>query len=452
MLKTRINWKAYENMYLSPEQVVAVSNYDKSDRDGRVKLWAENGDYPALFCTLVAKLTQPEHLKYVLVLVEELLEDFPLDSRRSRIESFLALRRGDATLPLAPFCSQLAGGGDQYVQYLAAQTAGTLLAGEAGECDEGERDKEAELLMRWILATLRRSEGFKDRHGTRAAMKCLQQALQRDSMRERFAKQGGLAALSAVLTDQFKAVMAAKQQESQEKQSDRDLQLIYETLFCGWLLSYSVEVAEKHFTGTLIVVTTVRLMREVDKEKIRRVGLAMLRNLAGKAEHEEAMIQAGFFKVAQQLAAKRWGDDDIVADVQFMLARMESKMIDMTNWDRYKQELLSGQLEWSPPHKSDKFWRENFPRFNERNFELVGVLATLLRSVEPLTVAIACHDLGEFSRHHPMGKKILHEHDIKNRIMGLIDSKDLTIQQQALLALQKIMVANWEYLSAKQQA
>ncbi len=92
-------------------------------------------------------------------------------------------------------------------------------------------------------------------------------------------------------------------------------------------------------------------------------------------------------------------------------------MIDMTTWDRYKQELLSGVLEWSPAHKSEKFWKgkkksvfclcvfffllffkptENFARFNDRNFELVGVLAALLASQESQTVAIACHDLGEF--------------------------------------------------------
>ncbi len=135
----------------------------------------------------------------------------------------------------------------------------------------------------------------------------------------------------------------------------------------------------------------------------------------------------------------------------FSLSGAKAKMLDMTTWDRYRQELLTGQLEWSPAHKSEKFWRENFSRFNDRNFELVGVLAALLGHEEPLTVAIACHDLGEFGRHHPLGKKILHEHDIKNRIMRLIDSKDLTVQQHALLSLQKIMVANWEYLSNKQQ-
>ena len=68
----------------------------------------------------------------------------------------------------------------------------------------------------------------------------------------------------------------------------------------------------------------------MDQEKIRRVGLAMLRNLSGKAENDEArtkpawrfshalsqaMIHAGFWKVVQQFSVKRWGDEDIPSDV-----------------------------------------------------------------------------------------------------------------------------------------
>ena len=124
-------------------------------------------------------------------------------------------------------------------------------------------------------------------------------------------------------------------------------------------------------------------------------------------------------------------------------------MIDMTTFDRYKQELLTGQLEWSPAHKSEKFWKENFARFNEKDFELVGILGALLKAEEPQTVAIACHDLGEFSRFHPNGRKILHEREIKSDIMKMIDSSDLAIQQQALLCLQKLMIANWSTIGTK---
>jgi V-type H+-transporting ATPase subunit H len=150
--------------------------------------------------------------------------------------------------------------------------------------------------------------------------------------------------------------------------------------------------------------------------------------------------------VLQNFHTKRWGDEDITNDVEVLVAAIEAKLLDMTTFDRFKQELLSGQLEWSPPHKSEKFWRENVSQFNANNYELVGVLAALLSSAESLTVAIACHDLGEFARHHPQGKRVVLEFGIKNKILSLIDAQDLQVQQQSLLALQKLMLTNWEFV------
>ena len=102
---------------------------------------------------------------------------------------------------------------------------------------------------------------------------------------------------------------------------------MYETLFSCWLLSYNAVVAENDFTGKTIILNCVKLLREVDKEKVRRVGLSFLRNLSGKAQYDEAMIHAGFWKVIIQFAAKRWGDEDIVDDVHFLTQRMERYFI-----------------------------------------------------------------------------------------------------------------------------
>lgn len=40
-------------------------------------------------------------------------------------------------------------------------------------------------------------------------------------------------------------------------------------------------------------------------------------------------------------------------------------------FDEYCTEVRSGRLHWSPVHKSEKFWRENTQRFNEKGFELI---------------------------------------------------------------------------------
>jgi V-type H+-transporting ATPase subunit H len=42
-----------------------------------------------------------------------------------------------------------------------------------------------------------------------------------------------------------------------------------------------------------------------------------------------------------------------------------------SSFDEYSSEVKSGRLEWSPVHKSEKFWHENASRLNEKNFELL---------------------------------------------------------------------------------
>ena len=45
--------------------------------------------------------------------------------------------------------------------------------------------------------------------------------------------------------------------------------------------------------------------------------------------------------------------------------------LSISSFDEYSSELKSGRLEWSPVHKSEKFWRENAVRLNEKNYELL---------------------------------------------------------------------------------
>lgn len=64
------------------------------------------------------------------------------------------------------------------------------------------------------------------------------------------------------------------------------------------------------------------------------------------------------------------------------------------------------RLEWSPVHKSAKFWRENAARLNERGQELLRTLVHLLeKSRDPVVLAVACYDVGEYVRHYPRGKQ-----------------------------------------------
>lgn len=77
-----------------------------------------------------------------------------------------------------------------------------------------------------------------------------------------------------------------------------------------------------------------------------------------------------------------------------------------SSYDEYVTEVRSGRLEWSPVHRSEKFWRENADRLNEKNYELLKILIHLLESSQdPLILSVASFDLGEYVRHYPRGKQ-----------------------------------------------
>ena len=55
-----------------------------------------------------------------------------------------------------------------------------------------------------------------------------------------------------------------------------------------------------------------------------------------------------------------------------------------------------------------QFWKENAEKFEEKDFQILRVLLKLLEaSRETRTLAVGCHDLGMFITHHPHGRSIV---------------------------------------------
>ena len=42
----------------------------------------------------------------------------------------------------------------------------------------------------------------------------------------------------------------------------------------------------------------------------------------------------------------------------------------LSSFDKYKQEVLLGHLDWNPMHKEANFWRENVTSFEENDFQV----------------------------------------------------------------------------------
>jgi len=118
----------------------------------------------------------------------------------------------------------------------------------------------------------------------------------------------------------------------------------------------------------------------------------------------------------------------------------------VSSFEKYQAEVLSGRLEWTPVH-SEQFWRENNTKFEEKSFALIKSLIGLLETGTDLTMEVACYDLGEFARFHPDGKRIIQQNRGKLYLMDKMSSKKPQIARQALLAVQKLMVQNWDFFS-----
>ncbi|XP_069361026.1 V-type proton ATPase subunit H isoform X5 [Maniola hyperantus] len=227
----------------------------------------------------------------------------------------------------------------------------------------------------------------------------------------------------------------------------------YQLVFCLWVLTFNPLLAEKMNKFNAIPILADILSDSV-KEKVTRIVLAVFRNLIEKPEDQQvakehciAMVQCKVLKQLSILEQKRSDDEDIMNDVDFLNERLQASVQDLSSFDQYATEVKSGRLEWSPVHKSAKFWRENAVRLNERGQELLRTLVHLLeKSRDPVVLAVACYDVGEYVRHYPRGKHIIEQLGGKQRVMYLLSHEDPNVRYEALLAVQKLMVHNWEYL------
>ena len=65
-----------------------------------------------------------------------------------------------------------------------------------------------------------------------------------------------------------------------------------------------------------------------------------------------------------------WEDEDVPALLEDLGEALAANIKLLSSWDKYKKEVLSGSLDWTPMHTSDAFWTENAPHFEERDFQV----------------------------------------------------------------------------------
>jgi len=74
-------------------------------------------------------------------------------------------------------------------------------------------------------------------------------------------------------------------------------------------------------------------------------------------------------KMRARARAQSWEDEDMPALLEDLGGALADNIRLLSSWDKYKKEVLSGSLDWTPMHTSDAFWAENAPHFEERDFQ-----------------------------------------------------------------------------------
>ncbi|KAJ1419076.1 Cytochrome b5, heme-binding site [Sesbania bispinosa] len=278
-------------------------------------------------------------------------------------------------------------------------------------------------LVKWLCEQLK-----KPSHPTRGvptAINCLATLLKEPVVRSTFVQMDGIKLLIPLISP-------ASTQQS--------IQLLYETCLCIWLLSY-YEPAIEYLATSRTLPRLIDVVKSSTKEKVVRVIVSTLKNLLSKGTLGAQMVDLQLPQVVQSLKAQAWSDEDLLEALNCLEEGLKDNIKKLSSYDKYKQEVLLGHLDWTPVHKDPIFWRENITNFEENDFQILRVLITILdTSNDPRTLAVACFDLSQFIQHHPAGRIIVTDLKAKERAMKLMNHENAEVTKNALLCIQRLLL------------
>ncbi|KAK9908193.1 hypothetical protein WJX75_004047 [Coccomyxa subellipsoidea] len=465
VLKRNIAWDTYLTARLiTDHDLQLIRRYDKKNSETQQDLLQEEGPaYAEAFFNVLRSVTKEDTVQYVLAILDEMVAGdpkraayfhqrsdphktsppdpytqltrmlqrtdwFTQEKAATLLTAILAARpnQGTAETPLPPL-----------VMNGASSSSGHHAAPPPVPTPTAESEAVQNILVTfvdWLTSQLRRPS-----HPGRSvplAVGCLARLLREPAARALFTRASGASLLAPLLR-------GAAGAGSSSGQPPPSAQLLYEAGLCVWQLTFYPAAAQA-MAGASIVPSLVDLARHASKEKVVRVALLALQNLLAAPGLDLApeMVEAALPKVVQQRLLQNWEDEDVTAALEALKEALAANIKLLSSWDKYKKEVLSGSLDWSPMHTSDLFWLENAPKFEERDFQVLRVLLKLLeQSRENRTLAVAASDLGHFISAHPHGRNIVTDLRGKELAMRLMMHPDAEVQKQALLAVQKILLA-----------
>ncbi|KAI8064318.1 armadillo-type protein [Gilbertella persicaria] len=411
---TAIPWEDYKNVGLiTADEVAMIQHVENKTTKELVPIMTEHGlYYAALYLELMQKLARVDALQKVLVLIHDMLNE-----HEERIELFHQAGEKVVDFPFGPFHKALRIG-DEFIGIQSSKVLTLLI------CSTSQRDIDIYEFFRWITFQLQSQH----QHVVDLNIQILDALFHIPEYRKAF-------------WNTTHAIDSLANILKKAKEKNVGPQKIYEITFAIWLLTFDKDIAKNLDKKCQVIPTLVDLAKFAVKEKVIRVVIATFKNLIEKAvaENMSAMLVAKLLPLCDHLATRKWNDQEITDDVVFVQTKLQQNFQSLTTFEVYASELETGMLQWSPSHSSENFWKQNATRLNENSQLLLRQLTRLLSSsTDPVVLAVACHDIGQYVKYNSIdGKKHLEALGAKQRVMELMTHQDSDVRYQALCATQK---------------
>ena len=193
-----------------------------------------------------------------------------------------------------------------------------------------------------------------------------------------------------------------------------------------------------------------QLLRVSPKEKTTRLLLATLQNLlsSNKDSLIPAATTARLPALIGNLGGRHLNDPDLLEDLEAVKSMLEEYTKNQTTFGEYADEVNSGHLRWTPPHKNPAFWKENARKILEdKKGELPKKLAEIMGKnwdSDKKVLAVGCNDIGNLVREVPDQRTTLEKLGLKARIMELMGDSDEGVRWESLKAVGEWMRYSFE--------
>ncbi|EDV23506.1 uncharacterized protein TRIADDRAFT_36227 [Trichoplax adhaerens] len=420
-----INWQSYLQCQMITESdynfIVEFDKLKEAPKERDAFIQNSKLECPKTFINLISRISKDQTVQYILTLIDDMFEE-----DKSRVKLFHEYTEVNKSAQLWSSFLNLLNRQDIFTVHMSSRIMAKLASFSSARLQGSD--------LNFYLTWLNNQLTVLGNDYLQSVVNVLQTILRVDDYRLSFVKTHGIKGLVDLLNTKV------------------SFQLQYQITHCLWLLAFNPLIATKMNEHNVIPVLA-DILRDSSKEKVTRIVLATLRNLLEKPSPSEvqgnalAMIHSKVISMLIVLENKNWADSDIKDDIDFIHEKLSMNLNFLSTFDEYAGEVKSGHLEWSPVHRSERFWRENASMLNENNYEILKILLQLLSdSRDPLVLAIAAHDIGEYVRHYGAGKRVIEKFGGKERVMQLMTHSDQQVRYEALLAVQKLMVHHWEYL------